>query len=195
MRGPCAVGVALEQGFVILQRHIDVCRVAGDQVLILVDDLFALAGVAALEPFLHALAVVRGGVRRGLLAAQEQGDGVGARLAEGAAAEFGNGDDVEILDQDFAGADVGAATIGQDAGRQDDRGHAVGAQQLLGALDEKGLDAVGGFEIVDGLGEGEGLAFFLGQRFQKAAHAIRRVGDQQVKAPVLDVRKRLVLVD
>lgn len=41
-----------------------------------------------------------GGVWRGGLAAQKQGDGVGAGLAEGAAAQFGNGNDIEILQQD-----------------------------------------------------------------------------------------------
>ena len=136
-----------------------------------------------------------GGVRRGRLAAQEQGDGVGAGFAEGAAAEFGDGDDVEILEQDFAGLDVGAVAVAEDGGGQDDGGDAAGLEQLLGALDEKGFDAVVGVELVDGVGERVGGAFVFGQGFEKAFDAVGRVGDEEVETASRISGKAAVLVD
>ena len=145
---PRAVGVALEQCFVVCSGNANVGSVAVDQVFVLIDGLIFVAG----KPFGNALAVVLGAVRRGLLAAQKEGDGVGAGFAEGAAAEFGNGDDVEILEQNFAGLDVGAVAVGQDAGGQNDGGDAAGLEQLFGAFDEEGFDTVVGVQLVDGVG-------------------------------------------
>jgi hypothetical protein len=94
----------LEQGFVVGGGNADVGGVAVDEVGILEDDLFSLVVVAAFKPFVDSLPVVVDAVGCGGFAAQEEGDGVGAGFAEGAAAEFGDGDNVEILDAGFRGS-------------------------------------------------------------------------------------------
>jgi hypothetical protein len=66
---------------------------------------------------------------------------------------------------------------------------------LLGPLDKKSFDAVGCLGVIDGLGERICLALLLGQGFEKAAHAVRWIGDEQIEMAVADIIKGLVPVD
>src|SRR5690606_24371989 len=115
-----SICLSTQQALVVGQRHIDMGAILFDQVGVFVDYLLTLVCSAAFEPLLHTFTVVFGCVRLGQFAAKKQGDGIGARLAESAAAEFSDGDDIEILQENFAGADVGGAAVGEDRRWEDD---------------------------------------------------------------------------
>ena len=96
---PWTVCLAAQQALIIGKRHAHMGAVLLDQMSISIDCLVALAGSAAIEPFRHPLAVMLGSIRPARLAAQEQGDSVRTGLAEGAATEFCDGDDIEYCNK------------------------------------------------------------------------------------------------
>ena len=59
---------------------------------------------------------------------------------------------------------------------------------MPGAFEEKGFDAIAGVEVIDRRGEFVGSALALRQRFEEAADAERRIGDEQIKGAVLNLR-------
>ena len=70
-----------------------------------------------------------------------------------------------------------------------------GAKKLPGAFEEKGFDGIRAIEVLDRGGEGVALAVAVGQRFEKAADAEWRIGNEEIEGAIGDLGIGLVLGD
>ena len=94
------------------------------------------------EPGVGTIAPMVGEVRRSVLLAQKERDGIRARHLKRPRTEFGYGDHIEVLKNDLTAAGIDAVAIGKDTCRKDDRRDTAWFQKLRGAFHKERLNGI-----------------------------------------------------